>query len=112
MIIVIYVNDILIFEDNNKNIKKIQDLFTRWFKMTDLDKMSYYLDMEIDISDNKTSIHQTNYLINVLNYFKFNDCKSCKISMNLSTVNYVKLFIKQADKETIIYYQLTVDFLI
>ena len=29
MIIAVYVNNILIFEDNNKNIKKIQDLLTR-----------------------------------------------------------------------------------
>ena len=74
--------------------------------------MSCYLDMKIDISDDKTSIYQTNYLINVLNYFEFNDCKSCKISINLSTVNHVKLFIKQTDKEIIIYYQLTVNSLI
>ena len=57
MIIIIYVNDILIFRDNDKNMKKIQDLLIRWFKMTDLDKMSHYLDMKIDISDDKTSIH-------------------------------------------------------
>ena len=62
--------------------------------MTNLDKMSYYLDMEINIDDNKTSIHQTNYLTNILNYFKFNNYKSCKISMNLDTVNYIKTSTK------------------
>ena len=62
--------------------------------MTDLDKMSYYLDMEIDIDDNKTSIHQTNNLTNVLNYFRFNNCKSCKISINSDTVNYIKTSTK------------------
>ena len=112
MIITVYVDDILIFRDNNKNIKKIQDLLARQFKITDLDKMSHYLDMEIDINDSKTSICQTNYLINVLNHFEFNDCKSCKISMNSSTVNHVEQFIKQTDKETIVYYQLAVDSLI
>ena len=94
MIIAVYVNNILIFRDNNKNIKKIQDSLTKQFKMTDLDKISYYLDMKIDIDDDKTSIYQTNYLINVLNYFRFNNCKSCKISINLDTVNYIKLFTK------------------
>ena len=111
MIIVIYINDILIFRGNNKDMKKIQDSLTRQFKMTDLDKMSHYLGMEIDISDGKTSICQTNYLMNVLNCFRFNNCKSCKISMNSGTVNHVKPFMKQADKETIVYYQLTVGFL-
>ena len=57
MIIVIYINDILIFKDNNKNMKKIEDLLTKQFKITDLNKMSYYLDMEIDISNSKTSIY-------------------------------------------------------
>ena len=80
--------------------------------MTDLDKISHYLDMKIDISDSKTSICQTNYLTNVLNHFKFNDYKSCKILINLNTVNHVKLFTEQTDKETIVYYQLVVNFLI
>ena len=111
MIIVIYIDDILIFEGNNKNIKKIQDLLTRQFKMTDLDEMSHYLDMEIDIDDGKTSIYQTNYLTNVLNYFRFNNCKSCKISMNSDTVNHIESFTEQADKETIVYYQSAIDFL-
>ena len=56
--------------------------------------MSYYLDMKIDISNSKTSIYQTNYLINVLNCSRFNDCKSCKISMNLNTVNYIEMSTK------------------
>ena len=60
--------------------------------MTDLDEISYYLDIEIDISDDKTSIYQTNYLANVLNHFRFNDYKSCKISMNSDTVNHIILF--------------------
>ena len=62
--------------------------------MTDLNKISYYLDMKIDISDDKTSIYQTNYLINVLNHFRFNNCKSCKISIDSDTVNHIKVFIK------------------
>ena len=57
IIIVVYVDDILIFRDNNKNIKKIQDSLTRQFKITNLDKISHYLDMKIDISNDKTSIH-------------------------------------------------------
>ena len=62
--------------------------------MTDLDEMSYYLDMKININDNKTSIHQTNYLINVFNYFKFNNYKSCKISINSNIVNHIKTSTK------------------
>ena len=74
--------------------------------------MSHYLDMKIDINNSKTSIYQINYLTNVLNCFKFNNCKSCKILINSSTVNYVKSFTEQTDKEIIIYYQLTVNSLI
>ena len=109
MIIAIYVNDILIFRDNNKNMKKIQDSLFNQFKIINLKEMLYYLDMEIDIDDSKTSIHQTNYLINVLNHFRFNNCKSCKISMNSDIVNHIKTSTKQIDKKTIVYYQLTVE---
>ena len=56
MIIAVYIDDILIFKDNDKNMKKIQDSLFNQFKMTDLEKMSYYLDIEIDIDNDKTSI--------------------------------------------------------
>ena len=75
MIIIIYINDILIFRDNNKNIKKIQDSLFNWFKIINLEKILYYLNMKIDIDNNKTSIYQINYLKNVLKYFRFNDIK-------------------------------------
>ena len=73
--------------------------------MINLEEMSYYLDIEINIDDNKTSIHQTNYLMNVLNHFRFNNCKSCKISMNSDTVNHIKTSTEQVNKKTIVYYQ-------
>ena len=80
--------------------------------MTDLDKMFHYLDMKIDIDNSKTSIYQTNYLTNVLNHFRFNNCKSCKISINSDIVNYIKTSTEQINKKTIVYYQLAVESLI
>ena len=46
--------------------------------------------------------------MNILNCFRFNNCKSCKISMNSDTVNHIKTSTKQTNKKTIVYYQLTI----
>lgn len=112
MIIVVYINNILIFDDNKKNMKEVQNLLAKCFKMTDLDKISHYLDMKINMCDDKTTICQTVYLTNVIKDFEFDNCKSCKISMSSDTVNHVKALKEKADKETIAYYQLGVDLLI
>ena len=62
MTIAIYIDDILIFRNNNKKIKRVQDSLAKRFKMTDLSKISHYLRMKIDIEKERTTIHQTTYL--------------------------------------------------
>ena len=57
MIITIYGDDIWIFRNNNKKMKRVQDSLTKRFKMTDLNKISYYLDMKIDIEKERTTIY-------------------------------------------------------
>ena len=57
MTITIYIDDILIFKNNDKKMKRVQDSLAKRFKMTDLDKISHYLEMEIDIEKERTTIH-------------------------------------------------------
>ena len=58
--------------------------------MTNLNEVSYYLGMKIDIKKERTTIHQITYLQKTLKKFSFNNCKSCKILMNSETVSHMK----------------------
>ena len=76
-------------------------MLAKKFKMTDLNEISHYLNMEIEVDKEKTTIHQTVYLHKTLNIFDLKNCKSCKISMNSDTANNIMSSMEQADKETI-----------
>ena len=104
MIIAVYVDDILIFNENEKVMKGMQDSLIKHFKMTDLEAVSHYLSMEVDVGEEKTTIWQSIYLSKVLKHFDCKDCKSCKISMNSGAASHIKLSTEEADKETIVYY--------
>ena len=111
MIITVYINNILIFDKNEKVMKGVQNLLIKHFKMTDLKAVSHYLSIEIDIGKEKTTIQQSIYLSKVLKCFDYEDCKSCKILMNSGAASHIKSLTEEADKKTIIYYQSAVSFL-
>ena len=100
MTIVIYINDILIFRNNDKKMKRVQDSLAKRFKMTNLGEVSHYLGMEIDIGKERTTIRQTTYLRKTLEKFGFNSCKPCKIPMDPGTVSHVEGSKEQADEDT------------
>ena len=79
--------------------------------MTDLKAVSHYLSMEIDIGEEKTTIWQSIYLSKVLKCFDCKNCKSCKILMKSDAASHIKLLTKEADKETTVYHQSAVGFL-
>ena len=73
--------------------------------MTDLEAVSHYLSIEVDIGEEKTTIQQSIYLSKVLKHFDCEDCKLCKILMNSGAVSHTKSSTEEANKETIVYYQ-------
>ena len=55
--IAVYVDDLLLFGSDTMRLDKIQHQFFSWFKMTNLDEISHYLDMEIDVTDDSIFIY-------------------------------------------------------
>ena len=102
--ITIYVDDILIFRNNDKKMKRVQDSLAKRFKMTNFDEVLHYLSIKIDIEKERTTIHQITYLQKTLEKFDFNSCKSCKILMNSGTASHVEGSKKQADEDMIKWY--------
>ena len=114
LIVSIYVNDLLIIESREfKTIKKLKQILSKRFSMTDLNSCHHYLNMIVtrDREKKTLSLSQSTYIQKILTRFDMKDCKSISTSMKVETnlkvhENY-KAIVQQVKK-----YQTIVDFLI
>jgi hypothetical protein len=75
VILIVYVNDLLLFDLDIEEIRRIQSEISSRFQMTDLRKLSHYLKMKIIISSDRDSIilKQNTYMKKILTQFKMID---------------------------------------
>ena len=108
----VYVDDLLLFSLNTMRLDEIQCQLFSQFKMTNLDEISHYLGMEVDVTDDSISIHQTTYIKKILNHFKMFNCNSVSIFMMtglLSTLGPSTINASSSQKE---WYQSAIESLI
>ena len=79
--IAVYVDDLLLFDSDTMRLNEIQHQLSLWFKMMNFDEISYYLDMEVDITDDSIFIYQITYIKKILNHFKMFKCNSVSTFM-------------------------------
>ena len=86
--IVVYVNDLLIVDEDMNYINEIKSKLSGRFKMYDLKSVQHYLNIEIVRDDNSILFRQINYLKKMLKRFETKNCKSINSSMkpDLATV--------------------------
>ena len=90
--IVVYVNDLLIVEDNMNFINSVKKKLKNRFKMIDLESTQFYLDIEIVRKNDSILLRQITYLTKMLERFNMIDCKITKISMKTKLANVILLF--------------------
>jgi hypothetical protein len=73
IIIVTWVDDMLIFGSNNAMIRRFKAELTAKFAMTDEGPCSYYLGMQIAMTEPATTIKQSTYVLQALNKFQLQD---------------------------------------
>lgn len=73
--IILYVDDILIFGRNIRDIEWIKSEFFNHFKMKDLGEVSNFLGLDIQHNDRGLTISQKSYVEKVLCRFGMQDCK-------------------------------------
>ena len=110
--IAIYVNDLLLFEKDISDLQRIQNELMSRFRMTDLEEISHYLKMQVNVEDNFLTFRQITYLIKLLNRFNMIDCKSISTLMESGISNSLTKYEEQADQATIRWYQQLVGSLI
>ena len=86
--IIVYMNDLLIVNENMNYINEIKSKLSDRFKMHDLRSAQHYLSIEIIRDDDSILFHQINYLKKMLERFGMKNCKFVNSSMkfNLTAV--------------------------
>ncbi|KAI0991637.1 hypothetical protein K3495_g16550, partial [Podosphaera aphanis] len=72
----IYVDDILMFGSNNKNLDNIQNTLQSKFECTNLGNVHYILGIQIEIKEQYLSLGQQSYVLKILERFGMVDCHS------------------------------------
>jgi DNA helicase IV len=89
VIVIVYVNDLLLFESDMKEIRHVQNELSARFQMTDLKELFHYLEMKIIISLNCDVIFlkQRTYMKKILTQFEMIDFNLVSISMKAAVTN-------------------------
>ncbi|CAL0299548.1 unnamed protein product [Lupinus luteus] len=85
LFICLYVDDLLITGSNPRGIEDLKESLKGEFEMTDLGKLSYFLGLEFQYTNNGVSMNQKKYILEVLNKFNMTDCNASETpaEMNL-----------------------------
>lgn len=76
LIIAVYVDDLLIFGNKERDIQTFKDSIATTFRMTDLGRISYYLGMEFVLLSHGLLIHQKGFINQILNRYNMGNIKS------------------------------------
>ena len=90
--IVVYVNDLLIVNENINYINEIKSKLNDRFKMHDLRSAQHYLNIEIVCDDNIILFYQIIYLKKMLKRFRMKNCKSVNLSMKFDLTIIIMFF--------------------
>lgn len=75
MIIILYVDDILIFSNNESDKIRLKEILMSKFKMKDLGSVRCFLGIRVEIKKNKVIIDQRKYIEEILAKFDMSECK-------------------------------------
>jgi hypothetical protein len=103
VILAVYVDDLLIFGSDIKDIRCIQNELSSRFQMTDLRELSHYLGMEITISSDRDviTLRQRTYMKKILTQFGMIGCNPVSTPMKAGVANSLMPADKMADPLTI-----------
>ncbi|XP_021751247.1 uncharacterized protein LOC110716902 [Chenopodium quinoa] len=82
VVVLIYVDDLLIAGNNQQEIDNLKSLLSQKFKMKDLEKLRYFLGLEIDQSNSGIFISQRKYALDVISEFGLTKARPLKVPMD------------------------------
>ncbi len=105
--LVMYVDDLLLFDLNLNDLQNIQNQLKQRFKMTNLRQLFHYLDMKIIINSDRDQLvlTQSIYLKKILKHFEMNEFKLVSIFMKSEVINSLMSATNETDNVTVKWYQ-------
>lgn len=97
LVILLYVDDLLIFGKDKKQVKEIKEALKERFRMKDLGEAKFFLGIKIHRDREKGLLHisQGKYVRKMLNTFNMADCKPSHIPMETN----LKLFEEESNDQ-------------
>lgn len=98
--IAIYVDDVIIFSNDENEINSVKNTLSRTFKMKDMGEVSNVLGMTISRTEDGIKIDQSKYISDVLTRFGMNDCNPSSTPMDYNKKLYESMSPKtEVEKE-------------
>lgn len=82
LIVSLYVDDMLVTEDDTRLVEEFKQEMMQAFEMTDLGLVTYFLGIEIKQNENDVFICQKKYAKEILKKFQMEECKAVSTPMN------------------------------
>ena len=76
-----YVDDIVIVDNDYRTIEKLKTFLDNQFKLKDLGQLKYFLGFKVARSRKGISVNQRHYALQLLSYFGFLGCKPASMPM-------------------------------
>ena len=83
-ILIIYVDDTILTDDNSLEIERLKGLLARDFEIKDLRTLKYFVGMEFARSKNGIFVSQRKYVLDLLKTTCLLGCKATKIPIDLT----------------------------
>jgi hypothetical protein len=77
----LYVDDILMFYNNDDDFQNFKEKFSSKFKVTDLSDSNKFIGVNLEWSADKVTLSQKEYILKVLRKFRMNGCNPVKTPM-------------------------------
>jgi hypothetical protein len=105
--LIMYVDDLLLFDLNLNDLQNIQNQLKQRFKMTNLKQLFHYLDMKRIINSDRDQLIliQSIYLKKILKQFEMNEFKLVSIFMKSEMINSLMSITNEADNVIVKWYQ-------
>jgi len=78
LLVCLYVDDLLVTRNNESAITNLKSSKLKEVLMTDLEKLSYFLGIELKRTEEGNMMHQSKYVFNILRKFNVQHCNIAK----------------------------------
>lgn len=100
----VYLDNLLLFDaDIDLCIDDVMQNLQNRFQIIDLDNVSYYLGIEVDVDLNKKTItfQQSTYLKKIHRRYEMSDCRSAKIFISSGVANWLNVYEDKVEKNIV-----------